>query len=445
MHITTSIRHEVNHYVIRNIMASLGLSFYVLADSIFIAKAAGALGLATLNIVLPIFNLYGALGLLLGVGGAAIFSMNKITHPQKVQDLYSQLFWTCLGLGLLVALLCNLFPQPILKVMGATAQTMNMAVIYLRIVSLGAPLFMLNYLTINFIRNDGNPQLTMIATLSESVFVVLVDWILIFGLGLKMEGAALATLFSPSVSLLILSRHKNFAQRQLQLHWCLPQFSQFWHAAKLGFPAFLNEMSTGVSIFAFNVVLLKLAGNYAISAYGVIANIAVLVLSAFNGVALGVQPIASREYGKKNYLATRQAITYGLFLVSLLGLGIYLFLFSFRAPIIAVFNEEGLPQLVKYAMVGLPLYFTMNFFTGPNLLISTSLAATNQAQAAFSLSILRGYLILLPMIFIGANFGLTGVWLSTPLTELLTLLVALYLLRELFISFKRKELLNHES
>ncbi|MHC3376372.1 MATE family efflux transporter [Ligilactobacillus equi] len=445
MHITTSIRHEVNHYVIRNIMASLGLSFYVLADSIFIAKAAGALGLATLNIVLPIFNLYGALGLLLGVGGAAIFSMNKITHPQKVQDLYSQLFWTCLGLGLLVALLCNLFPQPILKVMGATAQTMDMAVIYLRIVSLGAPLFMLNYLTINFIRNDGNPQLTMIATLSESVFVVLVDWILIFGLGLKMEGAALATLFSPSVSLFILSRHKNFAQRQLQLHWCLPQFSQLWHAAKLGFPAFLNEMSTGVSIFAFNVVLLKLAGNYAISAYGVIANIAVLVLSAFNGVALGVQPIASREYGKKNYLATRQAITYGLFLVSLLGLGIYLFLFSFRAPIIAVFNEEGLPQLVKYAMVGLPLYFTMNFFTGPNLLISTSLAATNQAQAAFSLSLLRGYLILLPMIFIGANFGLTGVWLSTPLTELLTLLVALYLLRKLFISFKRKELLNHES
>ncbi|ETA73661.1 MATE family efflux transporter [Ligilactobacillus equi] len=445
MHITTSIRHEVNHYVIRNIMASLGLSFYVLADSIFIAKAAGALGLATLNIVLPIFNLYGALGLLLGVGGAAIFSMNKITHPKKVQDLYSQLFWTCLGLGLLVALLCNLFPQPILKVMGATAQTMDMAAIYLRIVSLGAPLFMLNYLTINFIRNDGNPQLTMIATLSESVFVVLVDWILIFGLGLKMEGAALATLFSPSVSLLILSRHKNFAQRQLQLHWCLPQFSQLWHAAKLGFPAFLNEMSTGVSIFAFNVVLLKLAGNYAISAYGIIANIAVLVLSAFNGVALGVQPIASREYGKKNYLATRQAITYGLFLVSLLGLGIYLFLFSFRAPIIAVFNEEGLPQLVKYAMVGLPLYFTMNFFTGPNLLISTSLAATNQAQAAFSLSLLRGYLILLPMIFIGANFGLTGVWLSTPLTELLTLLVALCLLRKLFISFKRKELLNHES
>ena len=90
-----SVRREVSGYIVKNIFASLGISLYVLVDTLFIALAAGSIGLATLNIVLPIFNLFNSLGLLLGVGGAAIFSLNKVRHPERIEGLYSELIIFC--------------------------------------------------------------------------------------------------------------------------------------------------------------------------------------------------------------------------------------------------------------------------------------------------------------------------------------------------------------
>ena len=261
-----SVRREVSGYIVKNIFASLGISLYVLVDTLFIALAAGSIGLATLNIVLPIFNLFNSLGLLLGVGGAAIFSLNKVHHPERIEGLYSELIIFCVGLGILFAIIGNLFPHQILTLMGANQQTINMATTYFRIVSCGAPLFMANYVTINFVRNDGNPSLTMRAALTQTAFVIFMDWLLIFGLNLKMEGAALATIFSPLTSLTVLSSHRHFAQRQLKLFKTKVHLKTVLKAARLGIPSFLNEMSTGVSIFVFNLVLLKLGGNYAIAA-----------------------------------------------------------------------------------------------------------------------------------------------------------------------------------
>lgn len=81
-----SVRREVSGYIVKNIFASLGISLYVLVDTLFIALAAGSIGLATLNIVLPIFNLFNSLGLLLGVGGAAIFSLIRFVTLKELKD-----------------------------------------------------------------------------------------------------------------------------------------------------------------------------------------------------------------------------------------------------------------------------------------------------------------------------------------------------------------------
>ena len=142
---------------------------------------------------------------------------------------------------------------------------------------------MCNYITINFVRNDGNPSLTMMATLTETVCVVLIDWFFIFKLGLQMEGAALAVIFSPLCSLLVLSRHARFKHRQLTWRWVKPQLATLKTAARLGLAPFMNEMSSGVSIYVFNWMLLLLAGNYAVAAYGVVANVAIITFAAANG------------------------------------------------------------------------------------------------------------------------------------------------------------------
>lgn len=431
MNSTQAIQGEVRHYVVRNVVATLGMSLYVLIDTLFISIAAGALGLTTLNLVLPLFNVFNGVGLLLGVGGATIFSLNKVLHPERIRDLYSQLIIFTATLGIVLAVLLNVFATPVVNFLGANDQTRRMAIIYLRICAWSGPLYMCNYISINFIRNDGNPTLTMKATLTETLSVIVIDWFFIFGCGLKMEGAALAVLFSPLISLIVLSRHRHFAGRQLQLHWARPQLANLGRSAKLGVAAALNELSTGVSIYFFNHVLLQLANNYAVAAYGVISNIAIVVLAIANGVALGVQPIASREYGQHHFTNVTTALKMGTLITLLLATISFVILVTFKLPIIEAFNTAHSAQLVSYARVGLPIYFTSTFFSALNLLFILFLTAINAARASFTLSILRGYVILLPAILIlAALVGINGVWSAVPVTEFLVCIIASLLVRQ---------------
>lgn len=431
MNSTQAIQGEVRHYVVRNVVATLGMSLYVLIDTLFISIAAGALGLTTLNLVLPLFNVFNGVGLLLGVGGATIFSLNKVLHPERIRDLYSQLIIFTATLGIVLAVLLNVFATPVVNFLGANDQTRRMAIIYLRICAWSGPLYMCNYISINFIRNDGNPTLTMKATLTETLSVIVIDWFFIFGCGLKMEGAALAVLFSPLISLIVLSRHRHFAGRQLQLHWARPQLANLGRSAKLGVAAALNELSTGVSIYFFNHVLLQLADNYAVAAYGVISNIAIVVLAIANGVALGVQPIASREYGQHHFTNVTTALKMGTLITLLLATISFVILVTFKLPIIEAFNTAHSAQLVSYARVGLPIYFTSTFFSALNLLFILFLTAINAARASFTLSILRGYVILLPAILIlAALVGINGVWSAVPVTEFLVCIIASLLVRQ---------------
>lgn len=431
MNSTQAIQGEVRHYVVRNVVATLGMSLYVLIDTLFISIAAGALGLTTLNLVLPLFNVFNGVGLLLGVGGATIFSLNKVLHPERSRDLYSQLIIFTATLGIVLAVLLNVFATPVVNFLGANDQTRRMAIIYLRICAWSGPLYMCNYISINFIRNDGNPTLTMKATLTETLSVIVIDWFFIFGCGLKMEGAALAVLFSPLISLIVLSRHRHFAGRQLQLHWARPQLANLGRSAKLGVAAALNELSTGVSIYFFNHVLLQLADNYAVAAYGVISNIAIVVLAIANGVALGVQPIASREYGQHHFTNVTTALKMGTLITLLLATISFVILVTFKLPIIEAFNTAHSAQLVSYARVGLPIYFTSTFFSALNLLFILFLTAINAARASFTLSILRGYVILLPAILIlAALVGINGVWSAVPVTEFLVCIIASLLVRQ---------------
>lgn len=431
MNSTQAIQGEVRHYVVRNVVATLGMSLYVLIDTLFISIAAGALGLTTLNLVLPLFNVFNGVGLLLGVGGATILSLNKVLHPERIRDLYSQLIIFAATLGIVLAVLLNVFATPVVNFLGANDQTRRMAIIYLRICAWSGPLYMCNYISINFIRNDGNPTLTMKATLTETLSVIVIDWFFIFGCGLKMEGAALAVLFSPLISLIVLSRHRHFAGRQLQLHWARPQLANLGRSAKLGVAAALNELSTGVSIYFFNHVLLQLTDNYAVAAYGVISNIAIVVLAIANGVALGVQPIASREYGQHHFTNVTTALKMGTLITLLLATISFVILVTFKLPIIEAFNTAHSAQLVSYARVGLPIYFTSTFFSALNLLFILFLTAINAARASFTLSILRGYVILLPAILIlAALVGINGVWSAVPVTEFLVCIIASLLVRQ---------------
>lgn len=145
-------------------------------------------------------------------------------------------------------------------------------------------MFMLNNLLIGFVRNDDNPRLAMMGMLIGSLTNVVLDYIFIFPFGLGMFGAALATGVAPVISISIMSPYVikkanfKFLKTKLCLNHCKDIFL-------LGLSALIGELATGIVMLLFNFTLLKYSGNIGVAAYGIIANIAFVIVSMFTGVA----------------------------------------------------------------------------------------------------------------------------------------------------------------
>lgn len=182
--------------------------------------------------------------------------------------------------------------------MGGDAGIVALGIPYARIFLMFTPFFMCNYIVSAFVRNDGDPSLAMVATLSSSLFNVVFDYIFMFPMGLGLAGAALATAVSPIISISICSRHFFKKENSVQFVRQRPSARLLGQSCQLGISGFVGEMSSGVTTTVFNLLLLGLAGNVAVAAYGVVANFALVATAIFNGVAQGAQPLVSECYGK---------------------------------------------------------------------------------------------------------------------------------------------------
>ena len=160
-------------------------------------------------------------------------------------------------------------------------------------------------------------------------------------MGLGLPGAALATAVSPVLSIAICSRHFFKKSSTVRLVRQLPSPKLLAQSCQLGVSGFVGEMSSGVTTTVFNLLLLRLAGNVAVAAYGVVANYALVATAIFNGVAQGAQPLVSKCYGKNDAAGARKLLLLGSGTALALAAALYAVLFGFTGPIVAVFNSEN--------------------------------------------------------------------------------------------------------
>ena len=172
------------------------------------------------------------------------------------------------------------------------------------------------------------------------------------------------------------------------------------------------------------MLILGLEGNTGVAAYGVIANISLVVLSFYTGIAQGIQPLVSHSYGRKKTDGIRQFLRYAMISMVILSAVMYLILFVFADPIASAFNSEHNAKLQEIAITGLKLYFTSLVFAGFNIILSMYFTSVEKALPAQIISLLRGLILIIPIAFLFANlWDMTGVWMSFPATELVTALV----------------------
>ena len=419
---------QLRRYLLPNILAMIGTSCYILADTFFISLSQGPNGITALNLVLPLYGLIFALGSMIGIGSATRYALGKGSNTADYHLCFSNaIAWTLLVGAVFVALGVAV-PDGVLRLMGADDTILQVGHNYIRIVLCFAPLFMLNFTCTAFVRNDGAPRIAMAATLLSGLFNILFDYLLMFPLGLGMTGAALATGFSPVVSMSICLLHYLSPRNTICLTPTLPSLRRLLSACQLGVVAFVGEMSSGVTTMVFNFILLHLAGNAAVAAYGIVANIALVGVALFNGISQGLQPLASACHGSGDIQGQSRIYRHSMFIGLCVSAVVVAVVVTFAGTLVAVFNSQHSAQLADYAIPGLRLYFLGFLFAGANIVKSGFYSATGRGRESSILALCRGVVAIVAFAFLLSHLlGITGVWLAFPAAELFTLLLGLVL------------------
>lgn len=421
-------------YVSQNILGMLGISIYILADTFFISLAEGADGITALNLVLPVYSLIFAIGAMIGVGSAIRFKILRARKDKDAELYFSNALLWALAIGIVFILIGILMPEKVVALLGGDERIVAVGKDYTAIFMMFSPFFMWNHICNAFVRNDGAPSVAMAATLCSSLFNVVFDYVLMFPLGLGMRGAALATALSPVLGVSICCVHLLSKKSTIAFRWAVPSAKRLFAACQLGISAFVGEISSGVTTVVFNMLILKLAGNVGVAAYGVVANTSLVAAAVFNGVSQGSQPLLSDYYGKGQTESVRKVVRLGVCAALVMAVLILGVVWALAEPITAVFNHEENTALTAYAVTGLRLYFIGFLFAGFNIVGTGILSAVESAGWAFAASISRGFVaIIVCALVLSALFGMSGVWLAFPAAELLTSALVAAAFRKAFV------------
>lgn len=417
-------------YVSLNVLGMAALSCYILADTFFVSRGLGADGLTALNLAIPVYNLVNGTGLMLGVGGGAKYAVSKSRGDLHAQNRVFTNTLFCAAAFSAVFLAAGIFfSKSITAALGADNAVFDMTNTYLKVILLFSPAFILNNIFVAFIRNDGDPKLSMAGMITGSLSNVLLDYIFIFPLDMGIFGAVFATGLSPVISMCVLSMHKIKRKNDFHIVKTPPAPKLGGNICALGIPSLVSELSSGIVIIVFNTIILNIAGNTGVAAYGVVTNISLVVIAVYTGAAQGMQPLVSEAHGRGDGKSELKFFKYAVITVFVICAVIYPVVFFFSEQIAAVFNSENNDRLQQIAVQGLKLYFTGALFAGFNIVAAMFFIARETPLPAHILSILRGLVLIVPAAFILAQlFGITGVWLSFTASEAVCAVCAVVLL-----------------
>ena len=407
------------HYTILSILGTLGVSCYILADTFFVSRGTGSAGLAALNLAIPVYNFIHGTGLMLGMGGATKFSVCKGSNDrERIDQIYTNTVYLAFLFSLLFLLIGVFGAGTLAGLLGADQEVFAMTKTYLKWLLIFSPAFIMNDVLLCFVRNDDGPQLSMAAMLAGSFSNIIMDYILIFPCQMGILGAVLATGFSPVISMLMMLPHWTRRQNSFHLVFVKPDPEMIRQDISIGFPSLVGQLSSGIVMITFNGLILGLTGNIGVAAYGVVANLSLVVTGVYTGIAQGVQPLLADAYGR----GQKEEISFQFRCAMVTAAGISLLLYLVTAilaePITGIFNSEQDPRLPCIAVEGLRIYFLSNLAVGYNTVLAIYFTCVEKTLPAHVLSLLRGLVLIVPLAVLMASlWGMTGIWLVYPVTE----------------------------
>lgn len=311
--------------------------------------------------------------------------------------------------------------EPVINFLGGGGNLYPYVKDYLSVIILFCVCYMTGYALEIYIKVDGNPVYPTLCVITGGVVNILLDYIFVVIFHWGIKGAAFATGLSQVTTTSLLFYYIFFRTKRIKFVKIKYSLLNLLKIMKVGFAEFLAEVSTGISIFVFNLVILKNLGEKGVSAFGIIGYISSFITMTMIGFNQGVQPILSFNLGAKEHKKIFEIIKNSFFILGVLGVFFYTLINIFSANIISIFlNDVEDINLTKKALT---TYSFAYLICGFNIFSAGYFTAVDMVKISTIITMLRGILLLVLFILILPIFlGTTGIWITMFVTEGITLI-----------------------
>lgn len=414
----------------------LGMIFsalFVITDGIFVGKGVGSDALAAVNIVAPLWLFSTGVGLMFGVGASVVASIH-LSHGQekaaRINITQSLVVSSLLLIGTSI-LFCSFAPK-VVQLLGGSERLTPLAVEYMVwFVPFSVFTALLNS-GMFFLRLDGSPNFAMLCNIVAAVLNIALDYLFIFPFGWGMFGAAIASAIGTTVGALMIVVY--LSRRKCRLRFYPVKLSRksmrltrrnVGYMCRLGSSAFLCEVAIACMMFVGNIVFIRYLKEEGVAAFSIACYFFPIIFMVYNAIAQSAQPIISYNHGLNETARVRRAYLLALKTALVCGACFALITAFFSPQIVSMFIDRSYPAY-EIASKGLPLYATGFIFFAINIVSIGYFQSVERARYATFITLLRGFILLTACFFgLPLLLGNPGIWLATPLAEMLTSLFIL--------------------
>lgn len=405
--------------------AMLMVLVYNLADTFFIGQTHDALQVAAVSLATPVFLIFMAVGTMFGIGGTSVISRamgeGRTEYAKKV---CSFCMWGCVIVGVVMLACMLIFIDPILSLVGASADTWNLAKTYLMIVVCCGPFVLISNCYSNVVRTEGESAKAMMGTLIGNLLNVVLDPILILGFGWNIAGAAIATVIGNVIGAGYYIAY--FVRGKSSLSISLKDFTVKNKVASavlaIGVPAAVGSVLMSVSQIIINSQMAEY-GDMAIAAMGVAMKVVTITGMVCMGLGQGVQPILGYCVGAKLWDRFKKVLRFSLVFAFLLSAVLTGICYLFTNQIVSAFLTDT--TAFGYAVQFSRILLTTSFLFGVFYVLTNALQAMGAATAALVINVSRQGIIFIPALFILKTvMGMTGLVWAQPVADVVSLAIA---------------------
>lgn len=408
------------------------MASYNVVDTIIISRAVGTLGVAAVSIAFPVQMIMMALAGAIGIGGASVISrMLGANETVSANHVFGNVISLVLIISILGAVLGLSLLTPILILFGSSPTILPLAQDYLGIILYGTVFFAFGFSMNNIVRSEGNAKTAMMTMVISALLNVIFTSYLVFVLDLGIRGSALGTVLAQAFTSFYLVFYflKGKSSLSFKAVYLFPRLFIMRQIAAIGSSAFVHQAAASIMFIVANHMLVFYSGDLAVAVFGIIHKVLMFTLMPIMGVVQGLLPIVGYNFGANLNHRVSESIRLGIKASTIIATFAFVMIMAFPKLFMLVFTDDI--QAIEMGISALRIMFALSMTIGLQMISGGVFQALGKARAAFVLSMSRQIFFLIPMLLtLPLMFGLTGVWLAFPISDLLSFLLSLWFIQK---------------